>query len=274
MKKILFIVSAFIFLVSCEQNSDSPQITNEADQEYGRKDLPKPDSLLEKVSYAYGYDITRGLLLLDSATRKQFSIDYFIAGLRDGLKDTIPMFNEEETIKILQEFQKLQAEQDKERYNRKFDEAEKLGEEFKDTYKDFLAENKSKEGWITTDSGLQYKVLKEGTGPKPAYSDVIKVHILGTLMNGQTFENTFKVGQPIDMPIEGLQKGFQEAFQLMNEKGKYKFVIPPELAYGEEGNMPSVPPYSPLILEVEYLENMGNVDEYKQNPPLPAPMMQ
>ena len=184
------------------------------------------------------------------------------------------MFNEEETIKILQEFQKLQAEQDKERYNRKFDEAEKLGEEFKDTYKDFLAENKSKEGWITTDSGLQYKVLKEGTGPKPAYSDVIKVHILGTLMNGQTFENTFKVGQPIDMPIEGLQKGFQEAFQLMNEKGKYKFVIPPELAYGEEGNMPSVPPYSPLILEVEYLENMGNVDEYKQNPPLPAPMMQ
>jgi FKBP-type peptidyl-prolyl cis-trans isomerase FklB len=116
----------------------------------------------------------------------------------------------------------------------------------------FLAANKAKEGVVTLPSGLQYKILTQGNGPKPAATDTVTVNYRGTLVNGQEFDSSYKRGQPASFPVGGVIKGWTEALQLMPVGSKWQLVIPADLAYGPSGQR-GIPPNSTLIFEVELL---------------------
>jgi FKBP-type peptidyl-prolyl cis-trans isomerase len=117
----------------------------------------------------------------------------------------------------------------------------------------FLAENASKEGVVTTASGLQYKVIQEGTGPKPKLTDKVKVHYHGTLIDSTVFDSSIDRGEPTEFNVNQVISGWSEALQLMNVGSKYMLYIPHDLAYGEQGAGGAVPPFSTLVFEVELL---------------------
>ena len=117
----------------------------------------------------------------------------------------------------------------------------------------FLAQNKNKPGVKTTASGLQYEVIKEGNGPKPLETDTVTVHYAGSLLNGQEFDNSYKRGEPISLPLNGVIRGWTEALQLMPAGSKYKLYIPYQLGYGTQG-AGAIPPGSVLIFEVELIK--------------------
>jgi FKBP-type peptidyl-prolyl cis-trans isomerase len=118
---------------------------------------------------------------------------------------------------------------------------------------EFLAENKKKDGVKVTASGLQYKVIKQGNGPKPKLTDKVKVNYRGTLIDGTEFDSSYKRGTPTEFPLNGVIKGWTEGIQLMPVGSKYEFYIPAELAYGARGPQ-TVGPNQTLIFEVELLE--------------------
>ena len=118
----------------------------------------------------------------------------------------------------------------------------------------FLAENKTKPGVITTASGLQYIVLKEGTGPKPTINDKVKCDYEGKLLNGTIFDSSIKNGKPIEFAVSGVIKGWTEALQLMNTGSKWRLFIPSDLAYGDQQMGPDIKPGSTLVFDVELLE--------------------
>lgn len=119
--------------------------------------------------------------------------------------------------------------------------------------KKFLAANKAKPNIKTTASGLQYEVLKEGTGVKPKITDTVVVNYAGTLLNGTEFDNSYKRGQPIEFPLNGVIRGWTEGLQLMPPGSKYKFYIPYALGYGLNGAGGSIPGGATLVFEVELL---------------------
>ena len=119
--------------------------------------------------------------------------------------------------------------------------------------KQFLEENAKKEGVVTTASGLQYKVIREGDGAKPTASDEVEVHYRGTLIDGTEFDSSYKRGQPLTFPLSRVIAGWTEGVRLMPIGSKYEFYIPYNLAYGEKGAGGLIPPYAALIFEVELL---------------------
>ena len=119
---------------------------------------------------------------------------------------------------------------------------------------DFLAENAKKDGIKVTESGLQYEVITEGNGASPKATDVVKVHYEGTLISGQIFDSSIKRGEPVEFPLNQVIPGWTEGVQLMKVGSKYRFFIPSNLAYGEQGAGGMIAPNSALIFEVELLE--------------------
>ena len=117
----------------------------------------------------------------------------------------------------------------------------------------FLAANAKKEGVVTTASGLQYKVLQAGTGPKPKATDTVNVHYHGTFIDGKTFDSSYDRGEPISFPLNRVIAGWTEGVQLMPVGSKYEFYIPYKLAYGERGAGGAIPGYATLIFQVELL---------------------
>jgi len=198
----------------------------------------------EKTSYALGMSIGTGL-------RKQGvapAVDPAIVsrGLRDAIAGSKTLLTEDEMKTVLQQLRTdLQAAQEAKAHEAGGP-ARKAGEEF-------LAANKAKEGVKVLPDGLQYKVLTEGTGPKPTASDTVTVNYRGTLINGKEFDSSYKRGQPIAFPVGQVIKGWTEALQLMPVGSKWQLFIPPDLAYGDRGAGSDIGPGETLIFEVELI---------------------
>ncbi|MDO7174126.1 FKBP-type peptidyl-prolyl cis-trans isomerase [Mariniflexile sp. AS56] len=198
---------------------------------------------LDSVSYAIGMDVARNV----KASVSEIDSELFIQGYMNALDSTNILIKEEDGQQVLTAyFQKKQAEKMKEQQ----EEAEKG----KSVGVDFLEANKSKEGVKVTESGLQYKVLKEGKGPKPTADSKVKVHYHGTLVDGTVFDSSVDRGEPTEFGVGQVITGWTEGLQLMSVGSKYQFFIPQELGYGARQAGEKIKPFSALIFEVELLE--------------------
>ncbi len=191
---------------------------------------------MDKISYALG--LSMGQNLMGSGVE---SLNYqdLAAGIEDVLTHTQPKITYQEAQQVLNTF---------------FQELEqKIAGAAKADGEKFLAENAKREGVNVTESGLQYEILEPSLGQKPKATDTVRVHYEGTLIDGTVFDSSYKRGESISFPLNGVIKGWTEGLQLMSIGSKYKFFIPYQLAYGERGAGQSIPPYAALIFTVELL---------------------
>lgn len=231
MKQVLLVITVLVLSsVACSGETPKKRID----------ELKTPD---EKLSYAIGLEI--GTSLKNLPTEIEF--DIFVQAVEDALKGKEPLLTQQEAREIKMEFgKKVRAERAQKR--------KEAGEKNRKEGEAFLAENKKKEGVVTTESGLQYMVLHEGDGPKPKVTDRVKVHYRGTLIDGTEFDSSYKRGKPATFPLKGVVAGWTEALQLMKVGSKYRLFVPSELAYGKRGRGPKIEPNAVLIFELELLE--------------------
>jgi FKBP-type peptidyl-prolyl cis-trans isomerase len=200
----------------------------------------------EKFSYALGMNIGTGL---ENNLKKQ-SVEVDPNLLSQGLKDAMAggktRLTQEEAQAVLTEVQTEIRKQQQEKM-------QQAGAANKTEGEAFLAANKSKDGIVTLPSGLQYKILTAGTGPKPTASDSVVCNYRGTLINGTEFDSSYKRGQPATFGVGQVIKGWTEALQLMPVGSKWQLFIPSSLAYGERGAGAEIGPNATLIFEVELL---------------------
>jgi FKBP-type peptidyl-prolyl cis-trans isomerase FklB len=205
----------------------------------------KPDltDQKHKVSYALGMSI--GL----NMKRQGIEVDpaTLARGLADAYAGGETLLTDKEAQETLMAFQhEMQAKQQEKAKSEAADN-EKKGQAF-------LEENKKKDGVKTLPDGLQYKVLKEGTGKQPTAESTVKVNYKGTLIDGTEFDSSYKRGQPAEFAVNGVIKGWTEALQLMKEGAKWQLYVPASLAYGDRGAGNVIPPGSTLIFDVELLQ--------------------
>lgn len=196
----------------------------------------------EKISYIIGMEI--------GGNFKKQSIDIdpdiLARGIKDGLSGAKPPLSEQEAREVMTAFEKeMRSRQEAAR--------KAAGEKNKKEGEAFLAENKNKEGVKTLPSGLQYKVIKAGTGKKPSATDTVTAHYRGTLIDGTEFDSSYKRGKPVSFPVNGVIPGWSEALQLMEEGAKWQLFIPSNLAYAERGAGRVIGPHATLIFEVELI---------------------
>ena len=222
--------------------------------------LPALNTKKEKVSYAIGADLGGKL--------KSSSIDVDAAILTRALKDSLTgaksaMTDDEIRATLTDLTKDLQAKQAT-ATKEKSDKNKKDGEAF-------LAANKTKEGVVALPSGLQYKILKAGTGPKPTAADTVVCNYKGTLIDGKEFDSSYKRGQPATFPVGGVIKGWTEALQLMPAGSTWQLFIPPDLAYGDRQAGPDITPGSTLVFEVELVSIQPKAADTKTDAPADKP---
>ena len=221
MKKFnILITSSLLILFSCNNTN-----------------YKSPETEIEKMSYSLGVNVATGV---QSQGIKDIDIDALSKAFNDVFEGNELDISEEDGLQILQDYfakitekQKTQATEDGIAY---------------------LSENANKEGVITTESGLQYEILKEGEGKKPSANDQVTVHYHGTLIDGTVFDSSVDRGEPATFPVNGVIPGWVEALQLMNTGSKWKLTIPANLAYGERGAGGIIGPNTTLIFEVELIK--------------------
>ena len=202
----------------------------------------------DKVSYAVGMNIGMGV----AAKLKQQALDVDQAVLLRGMKDALVggrmLLTEEEERNVLTQLSLEARKKQEDQMKLAGDANKKVGEEF-------LAANKAKDGVVTLPSGLQYKILTAGTGPKPTAADTVSCNYRGTLLNGTEFDSSYKRGHPETFPVKGVIKGWTEALQIMPVGSKWQLFIPSDLGYGDRGADPrsGIGPGATLIFEVELL---------------------
>src|SRR5213596_3411595 len=201
----------------------------------------------DKVSYSLGLNIGFNL----GRQNVPINPDALVAGIKDAIAGK-PQLTPDQIKETMTAFEKDMEQKQKTAADKNATEGTK-----------FLEENKKKEGVKTTASGLQYKVVKDGTGAQPKATDTVTVNYRGTLIDGTEFDSSYKRGQPATFPVNGVIKGWTEALQLMKQGAKYQLFIPSNLAYGERAMGPDIGPNSTLIFEVELLD--------AKPPPTPAP---
>lgn len=198
---------------------------------------PVMKSAIDTVAYAIGLSVAGSL---KAQGLSDINTNLLLAGINETLKGGKTAMSPEEANQYIgQYFQK---------------QASVKGEANLKTGEKFLEENKKRPTVTTTASGLQYEVVKMGEGPKPADTSRVKTHYHGTLIDGTVFDSSVERGEPVEFPVNGVIKGWQEALQLMPVGSKFKLYIPSNLAYGERAAGPTIGPNSALIFEVELLE--------------------
>ena len=208
-----------------------------------RAEAPKLETEKDKASYVVGMQIGGSLQQI----KDDIDLDVVFAAIRSGLNGDEPALSREEAMAVQQAFaQRLKAKAEAETLakaeaNRKDGEA-------------FLAANKGKAGVMSTASGLQYKVVTDGKGAKPAATDTVKVHYTGTLLDGTKFDSSVDRGEPAQFALNQVIPGWTEGLQLMPVGSKYEFWIPSELAYGDRATPGPIGPNATLHFEVELLD--------------------
>jgi FKBP-type peptidyl-prolyl cis-trans isomerase FklB len=195
------------------------------------------DTQVEKFSYALGLSMASNLL---QSQIKTVEFDAMFAAIRDVMEGRKPTISPLEANKVIEEYFNTQQA--------------RLGVINEREGEEFLARNKKEEGIVELESGLQYKVVKQGNGYKPKLTDKVKCHYHGTLINGTIFDSSLNSSEPAVFPVNGVIKGWIEALQLMSIGSKWQLYIPPHLAYGDHGTGASIGPKSTLIFDVELIE--------------------
>jgi FKBP-type peptidyl-prolyl cis-trans isomerase FkpA len=233
--KVSLLAAAVVLTVACDEKKESVATVNFENEQ-------------DKAAYAIGSSFSQQL---NSMLEKQAEIDMaldkemVIQGISDTLRGSAKL-TDEEMKEVLNAYgEEVQATVDKKRK----EEAAQVAEEGQA----FLSENAQAEGVTVTESGLQYSVITKAEGPKPKADDTVTVHYVGTLIDGTEFDSSIKRGQPATFPLNRVIPGWTEGLQLMSVGEKFKFVIPADLAYGDQG-AGSIPAGSTLIFEVELLD--------------------
>ena len=208
---------------------------------------PAPGGLKDlsaKASYSLGLLMGRNL----KAQGVEIDPELFARGVKDSVGGGKALLTDQEVQEVMQSFQQQLVA-------KRMDAAKSSGEKNQKEGDAFLAANKAKPGVVTLPDGLQYKVVKEGTGKTPKASDNVSVHYRGTLLDGTEFDSSYKRGQPASFPVNGVIKGWTEALQKMKEGSKYQLFIPAALAYGASPPPGSgIGPNAVLLFDVELLK--------------------
>ena len=200
------------------------------------------ESFEGRSSYAVGLDIGMNL--------ERTGVELELAGVLRGISDVLEgrelQMTQEEVGQVLQELSTRMQTAQQERFAEAAERNVTEGQEY-------LAQNGQRDGVITTESGLQFKVLKAGDGQSPAAEDMVTVHYKGSFIDGKEFDSSFSRGKPATFETDGVIKGWTEALQLMKENAKWQLFVPPDLAYGRTGLEGSIPPNKVLVFEIELI---------------------
>jgi FKBP-type peptidyl-prolyl cis-trans isomerase FkpA len=197
----------------------------------------------DKISYVIGLQIAGSLAQI----KDEVDLKVLMRGIETGLAGQEPVITEEEAMAVQQAFaDRLQA--------KRAAEMQEMAQKNRAEGEAFLAQNKGKRGVVTTESGLQYQVVTQGTGPRPAATDTVRVHYTGTLLDGTKFDSSHDRGQPAQFALNAVIPGWTEGLQLMPVGSKYTLWLPSELAYGDRGTPGPIGPNATLVFEVELLE--------------------
>jgi FKBP-type peptidyl-prolyl cis-trans isomerase FklB len=209
----------------------------------------------DKASYAVGLNVGRNLGAQLHQQAVELDQAILLRGMKDALAGGKTLLTDDEVKAALGQLQAEVRTRQQEKMKVEQEKMEVAAKENKKEGAEFLEANKTKEGVVTLPSGLQYKILTEGTGPKPAATDTVSCNYRGTLLNGTEFDSSYKRGQPLSIQVTGVIKGWTEALQLMPVGSKWQLFIPSDLAYGDRGADPrsGIGPGATLIFEVELL---------------------
>ncbi|HGS5556291.1 TPA: FKBP-type peptidyl-prolyl cis-trans isomerase [Vibrio parahaemolyticus] len=247
--KVSLLAATVMLAVGCQKEETKPEAAPQAEQvqaETGKAVHFKTDD--DKAAYAIGVSFAN---YLSTSIEKPSEIginlnkDLVLKGIEDVFKGNAEL-NEEETRAALEYLDKRVAEKMQAQAAEKAAAAKKAGD-------DFRAEFEKQEGVVKTDTGLLYQVITPAEGEKPKDTDTVQVHYKGTLIDGTQFDSSYDRGEPATFPLNRVIPGWTEGVQLMPVGSKFKFVIPPELAYGDQ-DTPSIPANSTLVFEVELLK--------------------
>jgi FKBP-type peptidyl-prolyl cis-trans isomerase FklB len=228
MKVLLSGVLALALIAGCESTPEVNEV--------------QPSTSIDSASYAIG-------MQLGGQFKQQLleiNPEALAAGVRDAMADK-GLFADTVLQRVMMSLQEKAMKKMQDEMTKKADSAKTAGTAW-------LEKNKQKPGVKVTSSGLQYYVIKEGTGPKPQPSDKVKVHYTGTLIDGKVFDSSVQRGEPVEFPLANVIPGWQEALLLMPVGSKYSIAIPSNLAYGDQGAGERIPPGSTLLFEVELLD--------------------
>jgi FKBP-type peptidyl-prolyl cis-trans isomerase FkpA len=246
--KVSLLAAAVAFTVGCEDKPEPVvQVQEKVQEEVVEKVAFENDA--EKAAYAIGASfstqIKAGVAKQAEFGLETLDTEAIIAGVTDSLRGNSKLTEEEVVATVNAYGKQVQAAAE----TKMKEEGEKMAAQAAV----FLTENAKAEGVTVTDSGLQYSVITAAEGPKPQAEDTVTVHYVGTLVDGTEFDSSISRGEPAKFPLNRVIPGWTEGVQLMSVGEKYKFVIPAELAYGEQG-AGSIPPGATLIFEVELLD--------------------
>ncbi len=239
-----FLPLILVVLVACNNNSSLE-----------KPDVAKPTNDTDKASYTLGYNIAQNL----KQNKMDLNEKYVVRGLMDAFADdtteALSLLTKEEKVEsskyIDEQFQKKQKEAQEES-TKKFREQ---GSKFKVEGEKYLAENAKKEGVVTLPSGIQYKILKKGTGKMPSGKSLVRMHIVSKFTDGTLFDDTHVEGRgPVDLPLDQVMKGWSMIVPLMPIGSTWEISVPYQLGYGDAGFQNVIPPYATLVFEMELLD--------------------
>jgi FKBP-type peptidyl-prolyl cis-trans isomerase FklB len=251
-KKLMIAGAATLVIASCSQDKGDKPIAD--------KDLAYPTELFDQVSYSLGHQFATQIKR-DSV---KLNMDYYLKGYYDGLDSNYKFVSADSMAKYIELFastmtEKMEkrAKEEQEMQQKQQEQLQKDIEKASKTAKadgeKFLAENKNKPGVRTTPSGLQYKVVAEGSGRQLTEKDIIKIHMSIKALNIQDLQNT-RGKEPLIVPVTELFPGWKEGMKMMKKGARYEFYIPSKLAFGDEGFGPAIPPGATVLMDVEVLD--------------------